>query len=264
MLQLILCHICLVLARELRNEKPSPLERSPLNIVDKGWQSFEYGPRDTEIYTAFNALESTVPMILRITDLATPGSAFRVHSNGQRVLVTPIPMQDLQKGPTVNPLRAYNSMAWSHGHTILPPGFHHIRVFMRHSPWDQGVGALQVESAEVCEHTVKHQGKKIVLVSNLVDWDAANKLCEAMNGSLADLRRPYSMTPSQHARLLGRIFSLIKACRVDNGMTWIRGSKDSQFQAEDEFPASVQAHSCTEGVTGAEWEMSQMATLCII
>lgn len=261
---MIRLHVCLLGVLAARELQPTPLELSPLNIVGQGWKSFEYGAKDTEIYAAFTAIDSRTPMILKITDLSTPGSAFNVVSNGQRVMATPIPMQDLAKGPTVNPLRAYNSMAWSHGHTILPPGFHHIRVFMRYSPWEQGVGALQVEAADVCPFTTTHQGHKVVLVGNQVDWDAANKLCEAMNGRLADLRRPYSMTPSRHARLLAHIFAMIRACRVDNDMAWIRGNRDAQFPAEDEFPASVRAYSGTEGVTGAEWEMSQMATLCLL
>jgi len=238
----------------------SPLEGSPLNVVGKDWQSFQYGPMGTEIHAAFSAVHSSRPMLLKITDMSSPGAAFRVLSNGHRILQTPIPMEDVKKGGTVNPLRSFNSNAWSHGMTVLPPGFHHIRVFMRYSPNEEGVGALQVEPAEICPYS----SNRLLLLTNMVDWDNAGKLCEALGGRLANLHRPGVWSPARHARFLSKVFALVQACGVDNDMAWIRGSRMAGFPEEEEFPASVKAYSDVEGVTGSEWGNQQMGTLCQI
>lgn len=249
---LLLSILALLVARE------SPLETSPLNAIDKGWQSFEYGERDTEVYGAFSAVSTATPIVLRITDLSHPGSAFRVLSNGRRVLITPVPATDYAKGPTCNPLRSYNSAAWSHGHTVLRAGFHHVRVFMRYSPWNAGVGAILFEKAVKCPY----ESNGLFLVDSVLDWDNAAKVCEAYGGHLADLHRPSSWSPSKHARLLSSAFRVVKRCKPENDSAWIKGCKNQAFLEEGEFPASVKAYSEVEGLTGAEWEVTQMATLC--
>lgn len=237
----------------------TPLETSQFNILGKGWQQFEYGRRETEIHTAFMVIDSHHPVILRITDVSQPGAAFRVLDNGQRVLVTPIPAQDHRKEATSNPWRAYNSNAWSHGHTVLSKGFHHIRVFMRYSPWEMGLGGIMAEPLDICEHKV---GRYLV-VRNLVDWDMAELLCEELGGNLADLKRP-TVTSSKQMRRFSRVLGLVKKCAPENDQVWIGGTVDAAHADEDPFPASIKAVSATEGITGSEWEQTQMGILCRI
>lgn len=43
---------------------------------------------------------------------------------------------------------------------------------------------------------------------------------------------------------------------------WIRGYRDAAFPDDDEFPASMQAINEQESVMGAEWEATQLATMC--
>lgn len=237
----------------------TPLERSPLNLLGQGWQTFQYGPRETEVFSAFNIIHKSAPIILRITDLSAPGAAFKVASNGARILSTPIPALDQSKGPTLNPLRSYNSNAWSSGHAVLAPGFHHVRIFMRYSPWDGGVGAIVAEPADKCEHD---DAKDLFVVTNLVDWDSAASVCAGYGAVLADLRRPPGISPSRHARILSKAFKLIRCCQVENDIAWIRGAVDPVFPEEGEFPGSIKAFNDHEGLTGAEWETPAMATLC--
>jgi hypothetical protein len=129
---------------------------------------------------------------------------------------------------------------------------------MRYSPWNEGVGAIKFERARKCSY----ESNGLFLVDNVLDWDSAAKVCEAYGGQLADLRRLAGWSPSKHARLLSSAFRVVKRCQPENDSAWIKGNKNQQFLEEGEFPASVKAFSEVEGLTGAEWEMTQMATLC--
>lgn len=237
----------------------SPLVNAPFNIAGKGWQGFEYGNRGTEIHAAYTAVTADDPIVLRITDTSRPGAAFHVIDNGERVLTTPIPAVNSVRCPTTNPLRAYNSAAWSHGHVVIPSGYHHIRVFMRFSPWGEGMGALVAEPGEKCPH----EAGRFFLVQNQVEWDSAESLCKAYGGRLADIRGPIHarMTPERRAKLMRQAFTVVHACSPDNGLAWIKG-QPSKNLGEEDFPGSIKAISETEGITGAEWEMSQLSTLC--
>lgn len=234
-----------------------PLLQSPFNIAGRGWQTFEYGERHTEAFQAFSAVSKT-PIILRITDTAQPGTSFRVVDNDLVVLITPIPKIQLGKKPTSNPLRAYNSDAWSHGQVVLSRGYHHLRVFTRSSPWHSGFGALVAEPAQKCRHTAG----RYFLVRNLVGWDEAREVCLNFGADLGDPLKCQGMSPQQQSRRHRQVLQLILACGGRGDSVWIKGYRDPAFPDEDEFPASMQAINEQESVTGAEWEATQLATLC--
>jgi hypothetical protein len=227
---------------------------APFNVVHKDWVPFEYGQRGTEAHQAFMAVSES-PMIVRLTDTLQPGASFILREvRKQTILVTPTPVMDGTRR-TVNPLRAYNSPAWSHGDAVLQPGFHQLRIFMRESPFGGGTGAIKVEEARLCKHKLRN----LRVVENTVGWEEAGQLCEAFGMELASFHE--YRTTATLAFLLKRAFTLVKRCHVDAGLVWIAGSPDHEPD-EEVFPASLQAISQVEGITGAEWENSRMPVLC--
>lgn len=261
---LLLCRFALVVVVAKTNLNPScwnPFERNPLvaapfNVVGKDWMPFEYGKQGTEAHQAFMAVSES-PMIVRLTDTLQPGASFILRDTAKRaILVTPTPVMDVTRR-TVNPLRAYNSPAWSHGDAVLLPGFHQLRIFMRESPFGSGTGAIKVEEARLCKHRLRN----LRVVENVVGWEEAGRLCEAFGMELANLYEYKSTTTL--AFMMKRAFTLVKRCQVDAGLVWIAGSPDHDPD-EEVFPASLQALSPVEGITGAEWENSRMPALCQI
>lgn len=234
----------------------NPLLESSFNVVNKDWMPFDYGEQGTEAHRAFMAISES-PMIVRLTDTLHPGASFILQDVHEQILVTPTPPLDLNKR-TFNPLRAYNSPAWSHGDAILFPGFHQLRIFMRESPLAQGTGAIKVEEAKLCKHSMG----KFFVVENVVGWEEAGRLCEAFGMELANLYK-YNEKPHTLSVLLKEAFTLVKKCNLESGFVWITGSP-AHGLIEDEFPASLQAISPNEGITGSEWEMSRMPVLCQI
>lgn len=233
----------------------NPLIQAPFNLVDKDWVGFEYGEKGKEAFEAFMAI-SDLPMIVRLTDTVRPGASFTVRDGLRVVMETPTPKSDPSKF-TVNPLRAYNSPAWSHGDAVLSPGFHQLRVFMKKSPYGHGYGAIKVETTEQCPY----RRGKFFLVQNVVGWDEAGGVCEAYGGRLANLH--LRDKPDHHrANAMRRAFWMIKKCRVEGGLVWIASAPGKDEEGEGDFPASLQAINYTEGFTGPEWDNARMPILC--
>ncbi len=118
--------------------------------------SFVFGQAGTFSPNQFTFTASE-PVMLSITDNFCKGDRFEVFDNGVSLGATSTPVNEFPGcSISTGPEDASANPDYSSGDFVLGPGFHHIRIKVVDSPWEQGRGFIEVhEAPEVFEYAAK-------------------------------------------------------------------------------------------------------------
>jgi hypothetical protein len=120
-------------------------ERFVSVIIGLGWNTFSFGPAGSFVGDVYQ-VNSTTPVLLRITDYSCSGDQFEVFVDKVSQGNTTTPIFDNCLTYTADPNAAFfSTVGWSHAYYILAAGAHDISIKTILSPLGEGHGAIRFD-----------------------------------------------------------------------------------------------------------------------
>ncbi|PJF18412.1 putative membrane protein [Paramicrosporidium saccamoebae] len=120
-------------------------ERFESVIIGLGWNTFAFGPAGSSVGDGYR-VNSTTPVLLRITDFSCSGDQFEVFVDKVSQGNTSVPIFDNCLTYTADPNAAFfSTVGWSRAYYILPAGPHEITLKTVLSPFGEGLGAIRFD-----------------------------------------------------------------------------------------------------------------------